>query len=106
MHDTPEQVNSGEVGCCSGRVSVRRVRLAELRPGQVGVVSEAALEEQDAAYLRAMGLCNEAKVRMCRAGEPCIVAVGSFGNDCGCGSVCRIGLARPLAQKIYVTLEA
>ena len=27
-------------------------------------------------------------------------------NDCGCGSVCRIGLARPLAQRIYVTVEA
>lgn len=96
-------------GCCQplpGAVTRRRVQLTELRAGDVGVVAESVLEEADAAFLRAMGLHNEAKVRVCRVGEPCIVAVGSFGSDCGCGSVCRIGLARPLAQKIYVTVDA
>jgi Fe2+ transport system protein FeoA len=90
---------------CS-RKARRRVPLTELRQGEVGVVEDAALDDSDAAFLRAMGLCNEAKVRLCRAGEPCIVAVGSFGSECGCGSVCRIGLARPLAQRIYVTVGA
>jgi hypothetical protein len=55
-----------------------------------------------------MGLHNEARVRLCRAGEPCIVAVSSSlasgrgGNDCGCASECRIGLARRLADRILV----
>lgn len=98
------KVERSENGC--SKPVRRRVALTDLRPGEVGVVEDATLEASDAAFLRAMGLCNEAKVRLCRAGEPCIVAVGSFGSDCGCGSVCRIGLARPLAQRIYVTVSA
>lgn len=93
--------------CC--QPLARRVALSELRHGQVGVVTESALDESDAAFLRAMGLCNEARVRLTRAGEPCIVTVGS---DCGCaggkdgrGWACRIGLAKPLAQRIFVTVE-
>ncbi len=71
--------------------------LTQLRPGQVGVVRSAGLCEQDAALLGAMGLRCDAKVRLCRAGEPCIVAITS-----GRGAGCRIGLARPLADKIVV----
>ena len=71
--------------------------LTQLRPGQVGVVRSAGVGEQDAALLGAMGLCCNAKVRLCRAGEPCIVAISS-----GRGAGCRIGLSRPLADKIVV----
>jgi hypothetical protein len=89
------------------RPSGRRVAISELRCGEIGVVQEAALDASDAAFLRAMGLCNEARVRLARAGEPCIVTVGGVGGDCGCrGSACRIGLARPLAERIFVTVEA
>jgi Fe2+ transport system protein FeoA len=75
--------------------------LSQLRPGQVGVVRSAGVGEQDAALLGAMGLCCNAKVRLCRAGEPCIVAISS-----GRGAGCRIGLSRPLADKIVVDLVA
>lgn len=92
-------------GCCaSSTVTHRRIALTDLRPGQVGVVQESALEESDAAFLRAMGLCNDARVRVSRTGEPCIVIVNGSNEGCGCGSTCRIGLARPLAQKIFVTV--
>jgi hypothetical protein len=80
------------------------IPLMQLRPGQagmVGVVCEARLEECDAALLRAMGLGCGSRVRLCRAGEPCIVAVITGGR-----ASCRIGLARPLAEQIMVEVEA
>jgi hypothetical protein len=60
-------------------------------------VRQADVPADDAALLGAMGLCCNAKVRLCRAGEPCIVAVTT-----GRGAGCRIGLARPLADRIVV----
>jgi Fe2+ transport system protein FeoA len=81
------------------------VALSTLRRGQRAVVREARLTGKDAELLRAMGLHTDVRVRLCRAGEPCIVAVGSTVGDCGCGSECRIGLARPLAERIFVTIE-
>jgi Fe2+ transport system protein FeoA len=85
------------------------IPLTQLRPGQTGVVCESKLSTSDAQLLRAMGLCDHATVRLCRAGEPCIVAVGGVRGlgpnpkDCTCGGSCRIGLARPLAERIFVT---
>jgi hypothetical protein len=76
---------------------VQPISLCQLRPGQSGVVRTAGVSESDAAYLGAMGLCCNARVRLCRAGEPCIVAISS-----GKGAGCRIGLARPLAERIMV----
>ena len=73
------------------------VSLSQLKPGQCGVVRASSIGESDAALLGAMGLCCNAKVRLCRAGEPCIVAITSGG-----GASCRIGLAKPLADKILV----
>lgn len=73
------------------------VSLNQLKPGEAGVVRSAPVGTDDAAMLAAMGLCCNAKVRLCRAGEPCIVAVVSGGGD-----GCRIGLARPLADRIMV----
>ena len=73
------------------------VPLNQLRPGQAGLVLRADVPADDAALLGAMGLCCNAKVRLCRAGEPCIVAVTT-----GRGAGCRIGLARPLAERIVV----
>ncbi len=90
-----------ESGCCAGT----SVALSTLRRGQRAVVREARLSGKDAELLRAMGLHTDVRVRLCRAGEPCIVAVGSIVGDCGCGSECRIGLARPLADRIFVTVE-
>ena len=81
-----------------------------MRPGEVGTVVEKNLDEGDRAVLRAMGLTKDCTLRMCRAGEPCIVAVlGSGTGDAlrgGEGGVCRIGLAKPLAQKIVVQVRS
>jgi Fe2+ transport system protein FeoA len=79
------------------KMAVVRCSLNQLKPGETGVVRTAPSGREDAAVLAAMGLCCNAKVRLCRAGEPCIVAVLGGG-----GSGCRIGLARPLADQIMV----
>jgi len=81
-----------------------RKPLAELRPGQTGVVHDLESNEADAAVLRAMGLRGNARVRLCRAGEPCIVSILS-GSAEQCSEGCRIGLARPLALRVLVDVD-
>jgi Fe2+ transport system protein FeoA len=86
------------------------VSLAQLRAGQTATIRQTSLDAGDAALLRAMGLRPEAVVRMCRIGEPCIVEVLS-GSSQGCGErsgacQCRIGLARPLAERVMVGMVA
>jgi hypothetical protein len=66
------------------------------------VICESRLAPGDASMLRAMGLCLHATVRMCKAGSPCIVAVAGVNGQCHCGGSCRIGLARALAERIFV----
>ena len=74
------------------------VPLSQLPLGCRAVVSESDLDESDASLLRAMGLGPNAEVRMCRLGEPCIVAL-----PCGCDAGgCRIGLSRRIADRVYV----
>ena len=91
--------------------------LSSLRPGQTAVISQSRLSREDAALLRAMGLCERTVVRLCRAGEPCVVAVGGIQTSpggelapapklCACAGHCRIGLARRLAEQIIVTVLA
>ncbi len=59
------------------------------------------MEPRDAAMLRAMGMRPRCRVRMIRAGEPCIVEVlGINPATGGCG--CRLGLARELAARVMV----
>jgi Fe2+ transport system protein FeoA len=76
--------------------------LAKLREGQTGVICESRLAPGDASMLRAMGLCLHATVRICKSGSPCIVAVAGLNGKCHCGGSCRIGLARALAERIFV----
>lgn len=78
-------------------VCCRRVRLSELRRGEVGRIAGADVESGDAAYLSALGLRPETSVRMCSCGDMCIVAPSSCGAS-------RIGLARGLAQRIEVVV--
>ena len=84
----------------------RSVPLTQMKIGQVGIIQEKRLEQGDRAVLRAMGLACNATVKLCRAGEPCIVAVMSGGVAGGrlSGDCCRIGLERPLADKIMVSI--
>lgn len=89
--------------------------LTSLRPGQTAVIAESRLSRDDAALLRAMGLCERTHIRVWRIGEPCVVAVGGMEAAaggvvgpapklCHCAGHCRIGLARRLAEQIIVTV--
>lgn len=108
------QVCDQSAGCPSGAPQMPRLsRLTELKVGQSGVICESTLDTNDAALLRAMGLCDQTMVRLCRVGEPCVVAVGGVrgglnvdASACTCGGSCRIGLARPLADRIMVSVLA
>ena len=80
------------------------VAMTTLQAGQMATVFQTSLDPSDAALLRAMGLRPSARIRICRLGEPCIVEVLSGTDSCGRpgGCACRIGLARPLAERVMV----
>lgn len=94
--ETPTRRDAHE-GCCPPEVATRRVRLTQLRDGQTGKVLTSQLDPQDAQVLSAMGLRADAEVRLCRTGQPCIVAVVGVHGLC-----CRIGLAGSLAERVVV----
>lgn len=71
--------------------------LTQLKAGDQGTVRHCELPEEDRELLSAMGLRDHAKVVLCRLGEPCIVRVM---GGCGCSS--RIGLSRPLADRVFI----
>lgn len=68
------------------------VRLTQLSDGSVARFDHAEIAEDDHALLRALGLTNRSIVRICKAGEPCIVQVRGT----------RIGLSRVVADGILV----
>ncbi len=86
------------------------VPLTTLRRGESGFIHEARLEREDAALLRAMGVCIGSRVRINRVGDPIVVAVTrGRSKNCRCGGAgggCRIGLARELAERIMVVVSA
>ena len=71
------------------------VRLADLPAGAVARFHTAAIAGGDQALLRALGLTERSLVRVCKAGEPCIVQVRAT----------RIGLSRELAAGVLVVPE-
>lgn len=75
--------------------------LSRLPVNALAHVCETCLDPRDAAMLRAMGMRPCARIRMIRAGEPCIVEVVGVNPATGsCG--CRIGLSRDLADRVTV----
>lgn len=76
------------------------VALTTLKPGEKGAIVRTDLPEDEKALLRAMGMRDHARIVLCRLGEPCIVRVMG-----GCGCSFRIGLAKPLAEKVFVGPE-
>jgi Fe2+ transport system protein FeoA len=56
----------------------------------------AELTTDDCALLKALGLTDRCLLRVCKAGEPCIVEVKAT----------RIGLSRTLARGVFVVPEA
>lgn len=78
--------------------------LSTFRTGQYGLIVACRVEGADAPILRAMGLTEGAIVRVCRVGEPTIVALLCH-RGCHCASS-RVGLARALADRVLLTEEA
>jgi Fe2+ transport system protein FeoA len=72
--------------------SRKPIRLSELAIGDAARVHQADVTPSIAGYLRAIGLTNVSELRVCKAGEPCIIQVRST----------RIGLSRGVAQQIFV----
>jgi Fe2+ transport system protein FeoA len=78
------------------RADKNPVPLSQLTAGAVGRFQTAALAKNDSALLRALGLTARSLVRVCKAGDPCIVQVRTT----------RIGLSREVAEHILVVPEA
>jgi Fe2+ transport system protein FeoA len=68
------------------------IPLSQLRAGCHATLACRLMEAQDGEMLAAMGLTDRCRLRVCRAGEPCIVQVAGF----------RLGLAAALARRILV----
>jgi len=77
----------------SGARFARTVPLLDLAPGTTVVLREVR-DHQSRAVLRALGLTDGARLRICRLGDPCIIQVRST----------RIGLSKVVAQSIHVAL--
>ncbi|MEQ9095544.1 MAG: FeoA family protein [Phycisphaerales bacterium] len=73
-----------------------RVRLTQLTRGQTGRLDAAEFADDSAAHLTAMGLRPSCQLRVCKAGQPCIVHVDGHAGGC------RIALSRDLADSLYV----
>lgn len=71
------------------------VPLTSLRGGERGRLHAASLCCEDCDLLRAMGMTDQCELRVCQAGEPCIVQVHST----------RLGIAASLARSILVTVD-
>ena len=78
--------------------------LSTFKAGQYGLVVACRVEGADAPILRAMGLTEGAILRVCRVGQPTIVALLCH-RGCHCASS-RVGLARALADRVLLTEEA
>jgi Fe2+ transport system protein FeoA len=93
---------AGGEASASTIAGVRAVSLLSMRAGEWGVVHSVEASPSDAATLRAMGLAPGARMRVCRAGSPTIVALMCPPDaPCKCAGT-RLGLARELAAEIVV----
>jgi Fe2+ transport system protein FeoA len=71
------------------------IRLTELTEGAWARFQTADLDEDSTHLLETLGLTPSSQVRLCQAGEPCIVQVRST----------RIGLSNSVARQIFVIPE-
>lgn len=78
---------------------MRVVKLTQAPAGFNGHVHTLDMPEQDAAYLRSLGLHPGACVRVCSCKGHCVVDLG------GAASGCRLGLTRPLAEGVLVSAQ-
>jgi Fe2+ transport system protein FeoA len=68
------------------------VPLCSVQAGSCARICACHLDEEDRELLTAMGLTANWTLRVCRAGEPCIVRVGRT----------RLGIPRALARRVLV----
>lgn len=92
-----EAGDSTDPGCCGATGSGRVISLCCMLAGECGIIRQNLASGADAAYLRALGLRVNQRVRLCRAAGSWIVEVGCQG-----GPACRIGLARDMAEQVRV----
>lgn len=71
------------------------VPLTAVSVGAVATLHEVR-DPEARPFLRALGLTAACRLRLCKAGDPCIVQVRAT----------RIGLSRVVAQQLYVVLDA
>ena len=71
------------------------VPLTSVAVGAVATLQEVQTVESR-PLLRALGLTNACRIRICKIGDPCIVQVRAT----------RIGLSRTVAQSLYVLPDA
>jgi Fe2+ transport system protein FeoA len=71
------------------------ISLCDLAVGATARFHEARLDVEACHLLRSLGLTKSSLVRLCKAGEPCIVQVRAT----------RIGLSRAVASSIFVIPE-
>jgi Fe2+ transport system protein FeoA len=72
-----------------------QVPLCAMNPGDCGRIVASRLGENDGELLRAMGMSEHCRLRVCRSGEPCIVQIDST----------RLGLSRDMTRLILVTVD-
>lgn len=75
---------------------VERLRLSQLLPGLPARLQAGDLEPGEACLLQAMGLVTGSRLVVRVSGDPCIVEVRTT----------RIGLARSVADRLHVVVEA
>jgi Fe2+ transport system protein FeoA len=67
------------------------VPLTAVRPGAVSTLHEVR-DRESRPFLRALGLTDACRIRLCKTGDPCIVQVRTT----------RIGLSRAVAEQLFV----
>ena len=74
---------------------VRTVPLCQLRAGERARVHTTELACEDCELLRAMGMTEHCRLKVCRSGGTCIVQVKAT----------RLGLSGAIARRIMVAIE-
>lgn len=74
---------------------MKAIRLCDLAVGAIARFHAAHLDPEALNHLQNLGFTKSTRVRLCKAGEPCIVQVRST----------RIGLSRSVAGCIFVIPE-
>jgi Fe2+ transport system protein FeoA len=68
------------------------VPLSDLRAGAKATVTLRQMPKEEGEYLAALGLTDRCALRVCRAGEPCIIQVAAT----------RLALSRSIARCVFV----